>query len=112
MVASAIMRRFDVEDVKWCCIDEYDVVENSDLVRKHIIDKLRATAQKIYLAAHKRMIEMPEGFSVTVEYCAPLITEGFVYCQDVVPKVNAIVAAYRLLRSYGFQGIIFCRVSL
>lgn len=109
--ASAITRQFEIETIEAVVLDDVDLIDTSDLFKKHITHKLDAKCMKIYMVSRECNLQIPQGFELVVEHCEPIITQKFIRCNDISVKIAAIVNVYNLLKRNDAQGLIFCRVS-
>lgn len=106
-----IMRQFNIESVRLLMLDDAEVINTSELVKKNVTDKLGPNSVKIFTSLHSTGLAMRgHCFKILEEHSVPNITKIYIMCNDTVKKIHAIVDVYRLLQTSNAQCIIFCRV--
>lgn len=106
-----IMRQFHIESISLLMLDDAEVINTSELVKKNVTDKLDSNSVKIFTSLHVSGLAMRgHQFKILEERSVPKITKVYMMCNDIVNKIHAIVGVYKLLQTSNAQCIIFCRV--
>lgn len=106
------MRRFNIETIKVLFLDEADVFNTSDLVRKNLTDKLKPNSLKIFTALQENRAALAgQHFKIISESGLPNITQTYIQCDTIVNKIHAVVGVYKLVQTTQSQCIVFCRVK-
>lgn len=107
VAAFSLMRLFDIEKISLCVVDDADEVYTSDVVKNHIVNRLRS-CQKVMISATKLNSILSNDHYTTMSRMIPLNCMHFyIKVDSVVNKLQAIVKVYNVVKNTGAKAIVF-----